>query len=435
MSINNLYYSCKYCKYNTSKLSNFKKHLNTLNHKLNTERYITTQLIPNDTNESLINPNTSLKVVNSEYNNIINEKLKEIKQKLKRGYSSKNYNCNFCDVNIISKCNLRRHLLHNCINIPLSFKNELVIKHNSRKNTKVKLTILDINTNNHCNNNYSNNYSSNNNSSNNNYSNNHCNNNPCNNNYSNNHCNNNHCNNNYSNNHCNNNSSNSSNNNSSNNKSSNINNNIVNNINNNTTINNTNTQTQNNNIIINTDSKNLIELFTVMNETVDHLSDEEKLYILNIPVNIIPNLLDKIYENPSNHNIYLKDKRNEIYTYLDPYSKGVKTGTKQSVLPLICNQNMYHLDCFFDDLKDKLSNMIIRKLKHVLKLYQDDDYKFMSRLKKEVQLKISEISEESKEKVDNFIEIIENNKKNIYINSNKNNNLTNNNNQHLLNSN
>jgi hypothetical protein len=173
---------------------------------------------------------------------------------------------------------------------------------------------------------------------------------------------------------------------------------------------------QNNNIIINTSSKELIELFKLSEETADHLTEEDKLNILNKPNYIIANLLDKIYENPSNHNIYVKNKRNQIYTYIDPYSENVKSGTKQTVIPMIYNQNMYHLDCFFDDLNDKLSNMIIKKIKYILNLYQKEDYKFMNRLKKEIELKIIEITENSKDKVNNFIEITKNNRKKFYYN-------------------
>jgi hypothetical protein len=80
---------------------------------------------------------------------------------------------------------------------------------------------------------------------------------------------------------------------------------------------------------------------------------------------------------------------------------------------------------FFDDLKDKLSNIVIKKIKHILNLYENDDYSFMSKLKKEIQLKISEISEDSKNTVDNFIEIIKNNRKYFYVSSDTSNNLFN----------
>ena len=49
----------------------------------------------------------------------------------------------------------------------------------------------------------------------------------------------------------------------------------------------------------------------------------------------------------------------------------------------------------------------------------------MSKLKKEIQLKISEISEDSKNTIDNFIEIIKNNRKYFYVSSDTSNNLFN----------
>jgi hypothetical protein len=147
-------YECKYCKYITNRITNYKKHLLTRKHQNVINLFINTtnnKIVPiNNDAIDIINHNST----NSPLITIIDDiKLKtaiiekNMKTKIKKGYISDNYNCEFCDNNFLNKQHLRRHLLYNCYDITNKLKNEIIKKHNARKNTKNKLDLIIDNTN------------------------------------------------------------------------------------------------------------------------------------------------------------------------------------------------------------------------------------------------------------------------------------------------
>jgi len=326
-------YNCVICNKIFNNKQKFTRHLQTEKHN---------KTLQNNKNES----NTKLYSttdINGHQRTQTDIK-KNMKLKIKKGYKADNYNCEFCNLEIKNKKNLKIHLKLYCYDVSDDIKSMLINKHNKNKYTKNKIqNIINNNT-------------------------------------------------------------------------------INNNINNNQTINNITINTNNAN-----DTKNLIEIFCLMFETIDHLTDDDKIKLLKAPNHIIPNLIDKIYENPSNHNVYIKDKRLNTMTYIDHDTKTIKTSTKDTVLPQIYTQYMYHLDCIFDEYKNQLSTLICNKVKTIIELYEKDDNKFMNRLKNELFCKITQISNQSKEKINNLFKKTINNNTKFYYNYNNNDNNSDNN--------
>lgn len=177
--------------------------------------------------------------------------------------------------------------------------------------------------------------------------------------------------------------------------------NVINNINNSNTTNNNNIH---NNITINNnlDTTGLIEIFPMMNETLDHLTEQDKLDILSSPEDSIKILLDKIYSNPSNLNAYINSKTDRTISYLDYRNNKITTDDKDRVLKKLCNNHMGNIDGIFEDVRDKLSPLIIRKTKELFNLFDDDEPDLIRYVKKLIFIKLDNLTDDCKEQLNNL---------------------------------
>ena len=355
-------YNCNYCNYKTNKLCNFKKHITTKKHQNNVILDKRKKLIRMDTNGlsnatnglsnatngheiNLEDENDNENNINTPNCNILTKIDQEniILDKLQKGKKHKNYDCIYCNTHIKEKKYLRKHLINNCLSVDSKLKDKLIEKHNSRKNTKHKIPI--INNKNKCT--------------------------------------------------------------TITNKNSN--NNITNNSNNTNTTNNT-----QNNLTINVSG--MTEMNYVANETIDHLSKEERLNLLKSPLRIVELLCQSIYKNKANQNIYLHNKRKNTYKYLDNNTKKIVVGTKDSIIKGICNQNMYHIDNLFSDLQNEISAYTKKVIKNLLnKYYIEDEPQFNKFLEREVLNQIDQIGNLSKLRIENIIRVKKNGKIHYYL--------------------
>jgi hypothetical protein len=189
---------------------------------------------------------------------------------------------------------------------------------------------------------------------------------------------------------------------------------ITNNITNTNNSNNTNTtnNTQNN-LTINISG--MTEMNYASHETMDHLTDEEKLEILRAPLRIVELLCMNIYKNKANQNIYLHNRRKNTYKYLDYHTKKIVIGTKESVIRGICDQNMNHIDNLFNDFQSELSMFAKKRIKELLnKYYVEDDPQFNKLLEKEVINQVDQIGFISKQRLQNIIRVNKDGKINYY---------------------
>lgn len=177
--------------------------------------------------------------------------------------------------------------------------------------------------------------------------------------------------------------------------------NVINNINNS---NNTTNNNIHNNITINNnlDTTGLLEIFPMIHETLDHLTEQDKLDILNNPDDAIRLMLDKIYSNPSNLNAYINSKTDRTISYLDYRNNKITTDDKDRVLKKMCNNHMGNIDGIFEDVRDKLNPLIIRKTKELFNLFDDDEPDTIRYIKKLIFIKIDDITNDCKEQLNNI---------------------------------
>lgn len=355
-------YKCNYCNYLTKRMNDYTKHITTKKHNNNVildkqkkQIRMDTNGLSNATNGlsnamngheiNLEDENDNENNINTPNCNILTKIDQEniILDKLKKGKKHKNYDCIYCNTHIKEKKYLRKHLINNCLSVDSKLKDKLIEKHNSRKNTKHKIPI--INNKNKCT--------------------------------------------------------------TITNKNSN--NNITNNSNNTNTTNNT-----QNNLTINVSG--MTEMNYVANETIDHLSKEERLNLLKSPLRIVELLCQSIYKNKANQNIYLHNKRKNTYKYLDNNTKKILVGTKDSIIKGICNQNMYHIDNLFSDLQTEISAYTKKVIKNLLnKYYIEDEPQFNKFLEREVLNQIDQIGNLSKLRIENIIRVKKNGKIHYYL--------------------
>jgi hypothetical protein len=181
----------------------------------------------------------------------------------------------------------------------------------------------------------------------------------------------------------------------------------------NTNSHNTTNNTQNN-LTINVSG--MTEMNFVANETIDHLSKEERINLLKSPLRIVELLCQSVYKHKSNQNIYLHNKRKNTFKYLDNNTKKIVIGTKDSIIKGICNQNMYHIESLFADLQNEISAYARKVIKDLLnKYYIEDEPQFNKFLEREVLNQIDQIGNLSKIRLENIVRVKKNGRIHYYL--------------------
>lgn len=164
-----------------------------------------------------------------------------------------------------------------------------------------------------------------------------------------------------------------------------------------------------NNITINNnlDTQGLQEILPMLQEDMSHITRSDVLEIFSNPENFMLVLLSKVYSNPKNRNVYL-NKRDNTITYLDAMRKRLTTKDKDKILKKLYNNFMGYMDDYLDDVKGDLSSKIIRMMRSILDLHEVDDIELLKDIKKDISIKIDELSDMCKSTLSN-IEIKEEN--------------------------
>jgi hypothetical protein len=125
-------------------------------------------------------------------------------------------------------------------------------------------------------------------------------------------------------------------------------NNITNNINNIQNV-------QNNNIIQNNVTQNNINVYInpVYHESIAHIKPERRLYIILQRLNAFKALIDSIYEDPANHNIYISDRKGAQVKYMDP-EHGINNGAADDIIGNVAMSHLGHLDNLIETHKDEV---------------------------------------------------------------------------------
>lgn len=125
----------------------------------------------------------------------------------------------------------------------------------------------------------------------------------------------------------------------------------INNITNNNTTNNVqnvqNVQT-NNNL-----TQNNINVFInpVYHESLAHITPERRLYIILQRLNAFKALIDSIYDEPANHNIYISDRKGEQVKFRD-LEHGINNGSSDDIIGNVAMSHLGHLDNLIENHKD-----------------------------------------------------------------------------------
>jgi uncharacterized C2H2 Zn-finger protein len=302
--------------------------------------------------------NTNKHLLNTGYSGVIQEGTNKNKKEQLRTIKNSDriinniIKCEYCEsIFKVKKC-LSRHLLKSCIKIPTEMKNKLIVKHNNNPKTKEhnKLELLPVYNNTNNVNNLSN------------------------------------VNNNY--------------------------NNTVNNTINN--IVNINIDNINNDNLVIKDGKKYLKILPLFKEDISHITHEDKLNIFNAKHNYYNAYQKKLYENPSNLNTSVLDKKEKMLQFLDEKDCDIYNDIKNSIISKIISSNMYNLCELYEDVHKDIPMPTHKIIDKEWEKYESDDAETMKRLKQMTYFKILEITSKSEEIINNLLEF-EDGKKPKYI--------------------
>jgi len=112
---------------------------------------------------------------------------------------------------------------------------------------------------------------------------------------------------------------------------------------------------QNNNITQNNITQNNINVYInpVYHESIAHIKPERRLYIILQRLNAFKALIDSIYEEPANHNIYISDRKGEQVKFMDS-EHGINNGDAKDIIGNVAMSHLGHLDNLIEIHKDEV---------------------------------------------------------------------------------
>jgi hypothetical protein len=295
-------------------------------------------------NNELININFS-KLSQKGKDKIIRDKIiNNMKLKIKKGNNNlDNYDCEFCEKKLKQKQTIRKHLKFYCEKIPSDFREELLEKHNARKNTKNKIlfnkkSLTKEQKSNIATKQYIKNQ---------------------------------------------------------------------NNIQQQQNIQNQNNNTINQILYIDGNKikrSELLELFPMFKECTEHITTEDKVKAFKQPSNYLKNNMDMIYSNPSNQNVFFENEAKGLVGYLDDKNpKGITKEHVNTVIDKLFFNHMGFVNSFFSEVESMLSTFNRKKINEYLQKYEDDNIEEHRRLKKQIYFKLRQMSQEINNRIDDII--------------------------------
>ena len=268
--------------------------------------------------------------------------------------------CEYCNSIFKSNRCLHNHQLKSCIKIPNDIKNKLILKHNSNPKTKEdnKLELIPVT------NNITNNINNTNNTNNSNNTN------------------------------CNNDNSI--------NDNSITDNSITNNIQNVVNINLDNVNQDN---ICIKDGKKYLKILPVTKEDTSHFTHEDKIDIFKSCSNLYNRYQKKLYDNPSNLNITIVDKKKDLFTYVEPISNDTEDDVADYIMTNLVKSNMCNIEEMYEDVQGDLTYSTNRTIKRELQKYNEDNIKTLRRLKHITYIKQLRNKEDREEILNNLVNL------------------------------
>jgi len=173
-------------------------------------------------------------------------------------------------------------------------------------------------------------------------------------------------------------------------KSVTINNNIINNI-------------QNNIYKNEKNNKEYLIMNPIGKESIEHFTDKDKLDIVNSRGNFYNTFINKLYKNPSNHNFMLENKNKNLVKYINQ-NKKLQSGKLNIMLKRIISHNMDNIDDIYHEVKSILNTIQDIDINAQMNKYYDSDKDFCKKMEDDLYMKLININNVCKTKLENIIE-------------------------------
>lgn len=126
-----------------------------------------------------------------------------------------------------------------------------------------------------------------------------------------------------------------------------------------------NIQNNNNQVIQQNIQQNIhVHMNPVCHESVRHITPERQKYIILQRKHAFKALIDSVYEDPANNNIYISDRKGEQVKYLDK-EHGVNNGDAPNVIGDVAMMHLGHLDDFIEANKNDVPEHRQNDLKYL----------------------------------------------------------------------
>jgi len=169
----------------------------------------------------------------------------------------------------------------------------------------------------------------------------------------------------------------------------------------------------NNNNIINNIQNNIYKNeknnkeYLIMNpigkESIEHFTDKDKLDIVNSRHNFYSTFINKLYKNPSNHNLMLENINKGRIKYINQNNK-IQSGQLNIMLKRIISHNMDNIDDIYHEVKSILNTIQNIDINAQMNKYYDSNKDFCKKMEDDLYMKLININDVCKTKLENIIE-------------------------------
>jgi hypothetical protein len=148
-----------------------------------------------------------------------------------------------------------------------------------------------------------------------------------------------------------------------------------------------------------------LKILEASNEDISHITYDDKVKIFNSGLNFYTIYQNLLYNNPSNLNVAIVNKRIEMLSYIEIDTYEIYIDVKDYVISMIIDSNIIKIKQMYEEVVNELSEEVKTVFTKEINKFDNDNKSFIRRLKHLTYFKLNDYYKLCKNIFDNFVSI------------------------------
>jgi hypothetical protein len=148
-----------------------------------------------------------------------------------------------------------------------------------------------------------------------------------------------------------------------------------------------------------------LKILEASNEDISHITYDDKVKIFNSGLNFYTIYQNLLYNNPSNLNVAIVNKRIEMLSYIEIGTYEIYIDVKDYVISMIVDSNIIKIKQMYEEVENELSDEVKLVFTKEIHKFDNGNKSFIRRLKHLTYFKLNDYYKLCKNIFDNFVSI------------------------------